>query len=66
MPLSRYVSAEWSDPGIPGVEPSIRAMGDDDNIYFVPSVDTDVPPWPAFLETEEGQAFMKTPKPAPK
>ena len=43
-----YVSAEWIDDGMGGQ--IIKAIGDDGNEYWVPSVDSDVPPWPQFIE----------------
>lgn len=63
MPLSYYVSAEWNDPGIPGMKPNIKAIGDDGLEYFVPDIKTDVPPWPDFLESEAGKAFLATTPP---
>ncbi len=51
-----YVSAEWVEDPVMGTR-SIRATGDDGSIWWVPSLDCDVPPWPAFLETEAGKAF---------
>jgi hypothetical protein len=43
----KYVSAEWVDN--PMGSPNIKAVGDDGKEYWIPSVDTDVPPWPEFL-----------------
>ena len=48
MPLSKYVSAQWTTP-LPGGDPQIKAIGDDGLEYFIPSPETDVPPWPQFL-----------------
>ena len=61
MALEYYVSAEWfvTEEG----KPLIKAIGNDDSVWWVPSVDTDVPPWPQFLETEAGKAFLAKEKP---
>jgi hypothetical protein len=48
MPLSKYVSAQWTKP-MPPVQPTIKAIGDDGLEYFIPSMDSDVPPWPQYL-----------------
>jgi hypothetical protein len=46
----KYVSATWV-PDDTGDEASgsIRAVGDDGNIYWVSSHSSTVPPWPEFL-----------------
>jgi hypothetical protein len=62
---SEYVSAEWLEPTFPGGDPVIKAIGDDGLEYFVPSVTTDVPPWPKFLESAAGKAFLETAPPPP-
>ena len=49
MALTKYVSAKWQPPSLPGMQPMIKAIGDDDLEYFVTSIDSDVTPWPAFL-----------------
>ena len=51
-----YVSAEWVEDPSMGTR-VIKAIGDDGSEWFVPSIDTDVPPWPEFLQTEAGKAF---------
>jgi hypothetical protein len=51
----QYISAEWVE--VAGGR-SIKAIGDDGNEYWVSAIDSDVPPWPAFLETEAGKAFV--------
>lgn len=45
-----YVSAKWINPpaGMVG-NPTILALGDDGIEYSIPSIDTDVPPWPQYL-----------------
>lgn len=48
MPLSKYVSAQWTTP-LPGGDPQIKAIGDDGLEYFVPAWNTDVPPWPDYI-----------------
>lgn len=50
-----YVSAEWVDNDMGGR--TIKATGDDGSIWWVPSLDCDVPPFPAFLQSEAGKAF---------
>lgn len=60
MALTKYVSAEWVEPTLGG-SPSIKAIGDDGLEYWLPGDDPakyDVPPFPAFRETEEGQALL--------
>jgi len=56
MALQYYVSAEWVDIGIAGHQ--IKAIGDDDSIWWIPELLCDVPPWPDFLESETGKAFL--------
>lgn len=60
--LNRYVSAEWIDDGLGGFV--IKATGDDGVTYWVPSIDTDVPPWPQYLE--DGGQVTGTGPPLPK
>lgn len=48
MALTKYVSAQWQAP-LPDGQPIIKAIGDDGLEYFVPSWNTDVPPWPAYI-----------------
>lgn len=62
MALEYYVSAEWVDAEPPG-QRMIKATGNDGSIWWVPAIDSDVPPWPQFLETEAGQAFKATEPP---
>lgn len=60
---TEYVSAEWIEPTFPGQQRMIKALGDDSIEYFLPGdnpLTYDVPPWPAFLETELGKAFITT------
>jgi len=45
----QYVSAEWVHDETTDTW-SIKATGDDGQTYWVPSAQTDVPPWPEFLE----------------
>lgn len=49
MFLTKFVSAEWLPPSLPGFPQMIKAIGDDGNEYFIPSMDSDVPPWPQYL-----------------
>lgn len=49
MPLSKFVSAQWQAPTFPGAEPNIKAIGDDGLEYLIPSMESDVPPWPEYL-----------------
>lgn len=56
----KYVEAEW----IPNEEFGggiIKATGDDGIIYWVPSMETDVPPFPEFLA--EGGVVKNMPEP---
>jgi hypothetical protein len=59
-----YVSAEWVE-GLPGAPPVIKAIGDDGQEYWIPSITTDVPPWPAFLQSAAGKAFLEKAPPEP-
>jgi len=45
----QYVSAEWVHDETTDTW-MIMATGDDGQTYWVPSLDTDVPPWPEFLD----------------
>ncbi len=58
-----YVSAEWIEPAEPGGVRMIKAIGDDGVEYWLPG-DTplryDVPPWPEFVQSEVGRAFLAT------
>jgi hypothetical protein len=45
----KYVSAQYVESPIPGGQSNIKAIGDDGNEYWIPSIDTDVPPWPEFI-----------------
>lgn len=57
----KYISAEYVANPLGG-PPSIKAIGDDGQEYWIPDIHTDVPPFPEFLETEEGKTFLaKTP-----
>lgn len=49
MALQSYVSAEWVTDEALGIR-IIKAIGDDGSIWSIPSVDSDVPPWPRFIE----------------
>lgn len=62
---SEYVSAEWVPSVIPGDRPMIKAIGDDGLEYFIPEVTTDVPPWPEFLQSAAGKAFLEMAPPEP-
>jgi len=48
MTLEKYVSAEWVHDETMDTY-TIRATGDDGETYWVPSLDSDVPPWPEFI-----------------
>lgn len=56
----KYVSAHWVTSAT-GAAPTIKATGDDGVEYFIPSEDSDVPPWPEYLA--EGGTI--DPDPAP-
>jgi hypothetical protein len=56
MPSS-YISAEWVTDEVLGTR-NIKAVGDDGSIWWVPDIQTDVPPWPSYLETEAGKLFV--------
>lgn len=49
MTLTKYVSAQWQTPTFPAENPMIKAIGDDGLEYFIPFMDTDIPPWPQYL-----------------
>lgn len=49
MAATKFVSAQWQAGMFPGQLGVIKAIGDDDQEYFVPSWNTDVPPWPDFI-----------------
>jgi len=49
MSLTKFVSAKFNTPAFVGEQPTITAIGDDGLAYTIPSVDTDVPPWPQYL-----------------
>ena len=53
-----YVSAEWVVDEIGGR--IIKATGDDGSIWWVQAADSDVPPWPSFLE-KHGLKAIKAP-----
>jgi len=57
----QYVSAEWVDDGLGGKV--IKATGDDGSTWYVPSLNSDVPPWPQFLA--EGGEVTGTGPPEP-
>jgi len=54
-----YVSAEWV-VFPPTGERVIKAVGDDGVEYWIPSAETDVPPWPEFME-KQGLRAIKAP-----
>jgi len=54
----KFVEAEWVE--VEFGDRVIKATGDDGSIWYVQSVDSDVPPWPEFLE-EYGAAAIKEP-----
>lgn len=62
--LTKYVSAQWMTPLFPGAQVMIKAIGDDGLEYFIPSADTDVPPWPQFL-ADGGTIREADPPPEP-
>lgn len=49
MAASKYLSAQWQNPAMPGAPKNIKAIGDDDMEYFIPSWDCDIPPWPDYI-----------------
>jgi hypothetical protein len=55
-----YVSAEWV-VSFDGAR-VIKALGDDGVTYWVPEADTDVPPWPDFLEKHGLKAIKAAPE----
>jgi hypothetical protein len=55
--MEKFVEAEWVVDELTG-ERTIKATGDDGSIWWVPAVNSDVPPWPEFLE-EYGAAAIK-------
>lgn len=57
MPLQYYTSAEWVEDPVMGTR-TIKAIGDDESIWWIPGALCDVPPWPDFLKTEAGKAFL--------
>ena len=59
--MSKYISAEWVVDELIS-ERSIRAVTDDGRVDFVAGIDSDVPPWPEFLETEAGKQFAASTK----
>lgn len=58
MALEYYVSAEWVEDPLMGTK-TIKAIGDDDSVWWIPAIQCDVPPWPEFLETELGKEFAR-------
>lgn len=62
MALSKYVSAEWVNDVEFGTY-TIRAIGDDGTVWFVPSLDSDVSPWPEFIEENGAAAITGVPPP---
>jgi hypothetical protein len=46
---AEYVSAEWVHDETMGTY-TIKAIGDDDSVWWIGSVNSDVPPWPAYME----------------
>lgn len=51
----KFISAEWVDDATGGK--IIRAVGDDDSVWWVPVINSDVPPWPEFI-AEYGEAAV--------
>ena len=45
----KYISARYQENPTQPSDPSIVATGDDGQVYFIPSMDCDVPPWPEYL-----------------
>lgn len=64
MALTKYVSAQWV-AGILGGPPMIKAIGDDGLEYFIPDENTDVPPWPQYIEDGGTIAPADEPEPPP-
>lgn len=62
-PLQKYVSAEWIHDEVFNTY-TIKATGDNGEIYWLGSDKSDVPPWPEYLT--EGGTISGTPPPAPK
>ena len=58
----KFVSAEWVHDEQMGTH-VIKAIGDDGQTYWVPSINTDVPPWPEFLEEKGVAAITGEPPP---
>ena len=63
MALQKYVSAEWVHDEIMDTY-TIRAVGDDDSVWFIPALDCDVPPWPDYLK-DGGEVTGTGPPPPP-
>lgn len=61
----QYVSAEWVvvSEAVPPYA-IIKAVADNGSVWWVSSIDSDVPPWPQFLETEAGRTFSALPVPS--
>lgn len=49
MTLSKFVSARWTPWTFGDPDPTIIAIGDDGLEYTIPSMNSDVPPWPQYL-----------------
>jgi len=64
MTLTKFVSAQWRAAVFPA-EAVIEAIGDDGETYFIPSMDSDVPPWPQYL-ADGGEVVRADPSPQPK
>lgn len=54
-----YVAAEWVTDADGGK--IIKAEGDDGKIYYVPSLDSTVPPWPRYV-AEGGEVKGEPPE----
>ncbi|MEK1894484.1 MAG: hypothetical protein AAAB20_14600 [Rhizobium sp.] len=64
MAPKKFVSAKFQRPIFPSDQPVIKAIGDDGLEYYIPSMETDVPPWPQFL-AEGGIVEDADPLPEP-
>lgn len=59
---TKYVSAEWVHDEIMDTY-NIKAIGDDDSVWWIGALDSDVPPWPDFIKEKGVAAITGTPPP---
>jgi hypothetical protein len=59
----KYVSARYQLSPLQPSDPQIVATGDDGQVYYIPSLDCDVPPWPEYLA--EGGEVVALEEPSP-